>query len=117
LKEVKEISKFIKTSKPALNNKGKRKSYTQVSQLAINTREVLKIKETFLNLQVKKIENIQKIINGEGKPKPKINITIKSSSRKQVIVPINNDNKIKFMEDSCNHITNINRTLKVSSQK
>jgi len=37
---------------------------------------------------------------------------MKGLSRKQVIVPMNNDNKIKFMEDSCNHVTNINRALK-----
>jgi len=49
-KEVKKISKFFKTNKLALNNKSERKSYTQVSQPAINTREVLKIKEAFLNL-------------------------------------------------------------------
>ena len=49
LKKVKEISEFFKTNKPALNNKGEKKSYAQVSQPAINTREVLKIKEVFLN--------------------------------------------------------------------
>ena len=25
---------------------------------------------------------------------------------------MNNNNKIKFMEDSCNHVTNVNKTLK-----
>jgi len=44
------------------NNAGK--SYAQVSKLVSNVREALKIKETFLNLQAKKIKNIQKIING-----------------------------------------------------
>ena len=39
-------------------------------------------------------------------------MTMKSPSRKQVIVPMNNNNKIKFMEDSCNHVTNVNKTLK-----
>ena len=38
---------------------------------------------------------------------------IKNPSKKQIIVPMNNDNKIKkFMEDSCNHVTNINKALK-----
>ena len=37
---------------------------------------------------------------------------MKSPFRKQVVVLINNDNKIKFMEDSYNHVTNINRALK-----
>ena len=89
-----------------------RKLYAQASQRTINIREVLKIEETFLNFQAKKIENIQKIINGEDKPKPKINMTTKGPFRKQVIISMNNNNKIKFIEDSCNHVTNINRVLK-----
>ena len=36
----------------------------------------------------------------------------KGPFRKQVIIPINNDNKTKFIEDSYNHITNLNRILK-----
>ena len=39
-------------------------------------------------------------------------MTIKNHSRKQVIVLINNDNKSKFIVDSSNHITNLNRVLK-----
>ena len=37
---------------------------------------------------------------------------MKSPFRKQVIIPMNNDNKIKFIKDSCNHVTNINKALK-----
>ena len=51
-------------------------------------REVLKIKEVFLNLQTNKIENIQKIIKDDGKPKPKLNMITKGLSRKQAIVSI-----------------------------
>jgi len=39
-------------------------------------------------------------------------MTIKGPSRKQVIVLMNNDNKKSFMEDSSNHVTNLNRALK-----
>jgi len=60
----------------------------------------LKIKEAFPSLQNKKIKLIQKIISGEGKLKPCINITIKGPSRKQVIVSMSIDN------------ANINKTLK-----
>ena len=111
-KEVKEISKYFKTTSSAYRNKNTRKLYTQVSQLENNTRKVLKIKKAFLNLQTNKIENIQKIIKSDGKPKPKINMTTKSSSQKHVIVPMSNDNKTRFIKDSSNHITNINRALK-----
>ena len=37
---------------------------------------------------------------------------IKSLSRKQVIIPMSNVNKAKFMESSSTHITNLNRVLK-----
>ena len=39
-------------------------------------------------------------------------MTTKGPSRKQVIIPISNNNKSKFMELSSVHITNLNSTLK-----
>ena len=75
-------------------------------------REILKIKDTFLNLQNKKIEQVQKLISGNHKPKPCINMTTKGPSCKQVIVPVNNNNARKYMKDVSTHIININRTLK-----
>ena len=39
-------------------------------------------------------------------------MTIKGLSRKQVIVPMNNENKSKFIEVSSAYITNLNRALK-----
>ena len=92
------------------NNKGK--LYAQVSKSGNTTKKVLKIKKAFPNLKADKIDNIQKIIKDNSKPKPRINMTTKDHSRKQVIVPINNDNKTKFIKDSSNYITNINRVLK-----
>ena len=74
-----------------------------------NTNTAREIKEAFSNLQNKKIENIQKIISGESKPKLKLNMTTKGPSRK---VPMNLDNANKFMKDLSTHITNINRALK-----
>ena len=71
----------------------------------------------FLNLQANKIENIQKIINNDSKPKPKLNIRTKNPFKKQVIIPMNNKNKSKFIEVSSAYITNLNRTLKTSNQK
>jgi len=66
----------------------------------------------FPNLQAHKIENIQKIIRDDSKPKPKINMTTKELLRKQVIIPMSNDNKISFIKDSSIHIINLNRNLK-----
>ena len=95
-----------------MRSKNNGKLYAQASHSGNNTRDVLKIKEAFPNLQAKKIENIQKIINGDGKSKPKLIMTMKGPSSKQVIVPMNNNNKMSFMEDSSNHVTNLNRALK-----
>ena len=74
--------------------------------------ETLKIKEAFPNLQNKKIEQVQKLISGNSKPKLYINMTTKRPSCKQVIVPMNIDNIRKFLKDSSTHIININSALK-----
>jgi len=42
---------------------------------------------------------------------------MKGLSRKQIIVPMNIDNKMQFMKESSAHITNINRALKISNPK
>jgi len=74
---------------------------------------MLKIKETFLNLPNKKIEEMQKVINSlKDKSKPKINMTTKNPLRKQVIVPMNTDLAKKFIKDSSLHVVNINHALK-----
>jgi len=86
--------------------------YVQASIPINNTRKVLKIKENFPNLQAKKIKNIQKIINNNGKIKLRLHMTTKELLRKYIIVPISNNNKNGFMFDSSTHIENINSTLK-----
>ena len=58
------------------------------------------------------MNNIHKLVYSNGKPKPKLNMIIKSSSRKQVIISMSNNNKAKFIVSSSEHITNINRSLK-----
>ena len=111
-KEVKDIMKYFKKND---NFKGKemaRKSYVQASSSGNNIRGVLKIKKPFPNLQSNKIKNIQKIINRGDKPKSHLNMTIKGSLCKQVIVPMDSDNIVKFMFSSNDYIININRLLK-----
>jgi len=103
-KEINEISKFFKTKMPSHANDNQDMSYAQVSKVGSNTKNILKIKETFPILKAKNINNIQQIIKGNSKPKPQTNITTKSMFRKHV--PMNNTNK------SSAHITNINRVLK-----
>ena len=52
-KEVNKISKFFKKNNQLTKTKDMRKSYVQASFPTTSMREVLKIKETFPNLQVK----------------------------------------------------------------
>ena len=88
----------------------KSKSNASSSDIAMN---ILKIKETFLNLPNKKINTIQKVVNSSNdKPKPRLNVTMKGPSYKQVIVPMNNELGKRFIKDSVSHITNINHILK-----
>jgi len=110
-KKVMEISKFFKKEIKPMEKKEARKSYAQV--LSPKTSKILKIKEIFPKLPANKIDNIYRIVNGGNKPKPKLNMTMKGLSRKQVIISMSNDNKTKFMESSSSHITNLNRALKI----
>jgi len=113
VKSPKEIDKISKYFKKNIEKKDQKKLYAQASSFSTNsTRETLKIKEAFPNLQNKKIENIQKIIRGENKPKPKFNMTTKELLRKQIIISMNINNKMQFMKNSSAHIANINRALK-----
>jgi len=97
---------------PTHANISQSKLYAQASKIGSNTKNILKIKEAFPTLKMKNINNIQYMIKGNRKPKPQINIITKSSSRKQIIILMNNANKKNFMEKSSVHITNINRALK-----
>ena len=74
--------------------------------------ETLKIKETFLHLQDKKIKQVPKLISSNSKPKLQINMTTKEPLYKQVIVPMNINNTRNFVKDTSTHICNINRALK-----
>jgi len=114
LKKAQKILKFFKKNSQPMKRKDNKKSYTQASlmYLLTNTSKFLKIKENFQKLQAKKIENIQKIINSKDKLKPKINMMTKGPSRKQIIISISNENKLRFIESSSDYIANINKALK-----
>ena len=87
-REVNIISKYFQNSKSSVKakklteTKKPAMSYTQASKPMTNTSEVLKIKEAFLALNAKKINQINNIIKGNSKPKPRIQITTKGPSRK-----------------------------------
>ena len=110
-KKVNKISKYFK--KNLLS--AQKKSYAQVSSkptISNIVMETLKIKEVFLNLQNKKIKQVQKLISSNSKSKLYINITMKRPLCKQVIVSINIDNVRKFLKDSSTYVININSALR-----
>jgi len=66
----------------------------------------------FPSIGAKKIDQINNIIKGTSKSKPHIQMTMKGLSRKHVIIPMSNNNNMKFMKNSSMHVTNINRALR-----
>ena len=111
-KEVNIISKYFQNKKPS-NDTNKvapknDKSYAQVSKAPANMSEVLKISKAFSALNAEKINQINNIVKGVTKPKPKIQMTTKGPSRKQVIIPISKENIDSFMKNLSLHVANIN---------
>ena len=115
-KEVNVISKYFQNKKPSIENKKKEgsnptKSYAQASKSPATTSDILKIKEAFPTLNAKKINQVNNIVKGNPKLKPKIQMTTKGPSRKQVIIPMSKDNIDTFMKNLSLHVANINRQL------
>jgi len=68
-----------------------KKSYTQASKsnVSCNIEDILQVKEVFPALSVNKVGKILKIKNSrENSKKPRINITTRGLSRKEVIIPM-----------------------------
>jgi len=115
-KEVNVISKYFQNKNTKNNNKSKdksktTKSYAQVSKPHVNTAEVLKIKKAFLALNAEKIDQVNNIIKGSTKTKPRIQTTTKEPSRKQIIVLMSKENIDSFIKKSLLHVTSMNRQL------
>jgi len=115
-KEVNAISKYFQNKKPSVKNKKKEiskpiKTYAQASKSQASMSNVLKIKEAFLVLNAKKIDQVNNIVKGNLKSKPKMQMTTKGLSRKQVITPMSKDNINAFMKNSSLHVANINSQL------
>ena len=116
-KEINAISKYFQPKNSSVENKAQTsngkpgKSYAQASKPSVNTSEVLKIKEMFPSLNAKKIDQVNNIVNGQSKLKPRIKVTIKGPSRKQIIISMSGDNISSFMKNSFLNVANINRQL------
>ena len=119
-KEVNVISKYFKTKQPESlksnngtnpSNSQSNKSYTQASKTTPTTSDILKIKESFPSLNAKKIDQVNSIVNGSNKSKPRLQSTTKGPSHKQIIIPMGSSNISSFMKNSSLHVANINRKL------
>jgi len=116
-KEINIISKYFHPKKLSVENTAKDnnaspgKSYAQVSKPPASTSDMLKIKETFPSLNTQKIDQVNSIVNGQNKPRPRIRMSTKGLSRKQVVIPMSGENISSFMKNSSLHVANINRNL------
>jgi len=110
-KGVNIILNYFKNIKPATNFKQPLKLYAQASKQNISMSEVIKIK-AFSSIGVKKIDQINNIIKDTPKNKPYIQMTMKNSSRKHVIILMSSNNNASFMKNSSAHVTNINRAFR-----
>lgn len=76
------ISKFFKNKKTENPTFSQAKSYAQASKQNIIILDIIKIKETFSSIGVKKVNKINDIVKDSFKSKPHIQMTTKGLSRK-----------------------------------
>ena len=100
------LAKSKYTSKSNTN----KKSYAQASKS--NVEDIIHIKDVFPNLSTKKVVVINNIVNKTSLVKPRINITTKGLSRKQIIIPMSKNNAEVISNHANYYIVNINRCLK-----
>ena len=113
-------SSLVNKPKNVVNNKtlvqaNVKKLYTQASKANISPKveNILHIKDAFPELSVNDVGRIIKVTNGnERQKKPRINMTTKGPSRKQIITPIAKSNTELIINLASSNITNINKCLK-----
>jgi len=77
-----------------------------------NISDILKLKNDFSNLLVKKIKEIQRIINDKDEVRLQLNMTTKDLSKKQIIVLISEVNINNILTLANKHVANTKRALK-----
>jgi len=77
--------------------------------------DILQVKEAFPALLVNEVGKMLKIKNSrEGSKKPRINMTTRKLSRKEVIIPMAKHIAELIVNSAHTHISNINKCLKIS---
>ena len=102
-----------KVSKPS----NMKKSCAQASKSNLSkVEDILWVKEAFLSLSANEVRKILKVKNSsEGKKKPKLNMTTRGLSRKEVIILMTKSNTELIIKSAHKQITNINEHLKNSN--
>ncbi|KAL9710067.1 hypothetical protein Ac2012v2_007129 [Leucoagaricus gongylophorus] len=93
-----------------------KKSYVQASKSNLSRIEdIVRVKEAFPALSADEVGKVFKIKNSRGdNRKPKINMTTRGPSRKEVIIPMAKYIAELMINSAHNHITNINKCLRNS---
>ena len=94
-----------------------KKSYVQASKAntSSNIKDVIQVKEVFPALSADEVGKMLKAKNnGVGMKKPKINMTTRRLSRKEVIIPMTKVNTKLIINLAYTHISNVNNCLKIS---
>ena len=93
-----------------------KKSYVQASKSNLShIEDIMRVKEVFSVLLVDEVGKVLKIKNSEGdNRKPKINITTRGPSRKEVIILMAKHIAELIINSAHIHITNINKCLRNS---
>ena len=94
-----------------------KKSYVQAFKTNIlsSIEDVIRVKETFPTLSADEVGKILKAKNSSGSTKkPKINMTTRRQSRREVIIPMTKTNAELIVNSAHIHISNINKCLKNS---
>ena len=102
-----------KATKPMIT----KKSYAQASKVNISSsiEDVIRVKEAFPSLSADEVGKMLKAKNSSGGlKKPKINMTTKEQSRREVIIPIAKTNAELIINSAHIHISNVNKCLKNS---
>jgi len=92
-----------------------KKSYMQASKANISSsiEDVIRVKEVFPTLSANEVGKMLKAKNSSGDTKkPKINMTTRRQSRREVIIPMTKTNAELIVNSAHIHISNINKCLK-----
>ena len=101
----------------ALKPMNTKKSYAEASKTnnLSNIEDVIRVKEVFPELSADEVGKMLKAKNSNGgMKKPKINMTTREQSRREIIIPMAKTNAELIINSAHIHISNVNKCLKNS---